>query len=60
MKTVESVDVDYGPDTEREIEIKRLLQEIQDRYRIEAQPLIDELIKEQMKKVPKLVVKYCK
>lgn len=47
---------DYGPDSDLEIELKRRLADLQQRYREEAQPLIDALAREHSFKIPRVFV----
>ena len=46
----------WPPDSDREIELKRQLAEIQERYLRDIQPIREELLKIQAMKVPKIVI----
>jgi hypothetical protein len=56
MSELSKIQMDFGPDTDREIELKHQLAELQERYRQEAQPLLDELIKIRAIKIPRISI----
>lgn len=56
MNDLSDVQIDFGPDTDWEIELKRQLAELQERYRQEAKPILDELTKIHAMKAPRLVM----
>lgn len=56
MSTFHGISSDYGPDTDRETELKRLLAKLEQRYREEAKPILDELVHIHSLKSPKLFV----
>jgi hypothetical protein len=49
-------DFDYGQDTDRETELKRMLVELEQRYREEAKPLLDELVRLHSLKTPRVTM----
>lgn len=50
------IHTDYGPPTERELELRADLRLLEARYRAEAQPILDELTKIHSHKVPRIFV----
>jgi hypothetical protein len=57
MSELPEIEMDFGPDTDRESELKKMLVELQNRYRLEAQPILDELTKIHCMKAPRIHIR---
>ena len=57
MGEFDDIEVDYGPDSDRETELKRELAALVKRYQQEAKPLIDELTRHNCLKAPRVFLR---